>query len=79
VTVAARAHATAAARAHATAAARQAQVTAIAALGSSIGLIKEALRLRGFGPMAARMPVGSPDPATAARVKELVEYLAPAG
>jgi hypothetical protein len=28
--------------------------------------------------MAARMPVGFPDPATAARVSELVKYLAPA-
>jgi len=61
-----------------TVAARQADVTAIAALGSSIGLVKEALRLRGFGPMAARMPVGFPDPATAARVGELVKSLAPA-
>jgi len=60
------------------AAERQAQVTAIAALGSSIGLVKEALRLRGFCPMAARMPAGFPDPATAARVNELVKYLAPA-
>jgi 4-hydroxy-tetrahydrodipicolinate synthase len=60
------------------AAARQADVTAIAALGSSIGLIKEALRLRGFGPMAARMPVAFPDEATAARIAELVKSLTPA-
>jgi 4-hydroxy-tetrahydrodipicolinate synthase len=60
------------------AAARQADVMAIAALGSSIGLVKEALRLRGFGPMAARMPAGFPDPATAARLGELVKSLAPA-
>ena len=79
-TVAARrAHVTAAVRqAREAAAERQAQVTAIAALGSSIGLVKEALRLRGFCPMAARMPAGFPDPATAARVNELVKYLAPA-
>jgi len=79
-TVAARrAHVTAAVRrAHEAAAERQAQVTAIAALGSSIGLVKEALRLRGFCPMAARMPAGFPDPVTAARVGELVKYLAPA-
>lgn len=57
------------------AAARQADVQAIAALGASIGLIKEALRARGFGPMAARMPVNSPDAATAARVGELVKAL----
>jgi 4-hydroxy-tetrahydrodipicolinate synthase len=60
------------------AAARQADVTAIAALGSSIGLVKEALRLRGFGPMAARMPVAFPDEATAARIAELVKSLTPA-
>jgi 4-hydroxy-tetrahydrodipicolinate synthase len=58
-------------------AARQADVTAIAALGQSIGLVKEALRVRGFGPMAARMPVAEPDAATAARVAELVKSLAP--
>ena len=55
--------------------ARQADVTAIAALGASIGLIKEALRARGFGPMAARMPVNSPDPAKAARVRELLKAM----
>jgi 4-hydroxy-tetrahydrodipicolinate synthase len=58
------------------AAARQADVTAVAALGASIGLIKEALRARGFGPMAARMPVNSPDAATAARVRETLKALA---
>jgi len=64
-----------AAAAAATAEARQADVTAIAALGAGIGLVKEVLRARGFGPMAARMPVGSPDEATAARVAELVKSL----
>ena len=68
----------AALQANVTAAVRQAHVNAIVALGSSIGLLKEALRLRGFGPMGARMPVGFPDPATAARVGELVKSLAPA-
>lgn len=58
--------------------ARQADVAAIAAVGAGIGLIKEALRLRGFRPMAARMPVGIPDEATAARIAELVKSLAPA-
>jgi 4-hydroxy-tetrahydrodipicolinate synthase len=58
-------------------AARQADVMAIAGLGQSIGLVKEALRVRGFGPMTARMPVAEPDPATAARVAELVKSLAP--
>jgi 4-hydroxy-tetrahydrodipicolinate synthase len=55
--------------------ARQADVLAIAALGAGIGLVKEVLRARGFGPMAARMPVGSPDEATAARAAELVKSL----
>jgi 4-hydroxy-tetrahydrodipicolinate synthase len=58
-------------------AARQADVAAIASLGQSIGLVKEALRVRGFGPMAARMAVAEPDAATAARVAELVKSLAP--
>jgi len=59
----------------AVAAARQGDVSAIAALGASVGLVKEALRVRGFGPMATRMPAGEPDPATAARVAELVKSL----
>jgi 4-hydroxy-tetrahydrodipicolinate synthase len=59
------------------AAARQADVASITALGASIGLLKEALRLRGFRPMTARMPVASPDEATAARVAELVKALVP--
>ena len=58
-------------------AARQADVSAIVSLGQSIGLVKEALRVRGFGPMAARMAVAEPDAATAARVAELVKSLAP--
>ncbi len=58
--------------------ARQADVLAIAALGASIGLVKEALRARGFAPMAARMPAGFPDAATTARVHELVKALVPA-
>jgi 4-hydroxy-tetrahydrodipicolinate synthase len=60
------------------AAARQADVSAIVALGASVGLVKEALRLRGFVPMAARMPAREPDEATAARVAELVKSLTPA-
>jgi 4-hydroxy-tetrahydrodipicolinate synthase len=62
----------------AAAAARQSDVAAIAALGASIGRVKEALRRRGFGPMAARMPVAEPDETTAARIAELVKVLAPA-
>ncbi|HTU05727.1 MAG TPA: dihydrodipicolinate synthase family protein, partial [Trebonia sp.] len=49
------------------AAARQADVSAIVALGASVGLVKQALRLRGFGPMTARMPASEPDEAAAAR------------
>jgi 4-hydroxy-tetrahydrodipicolinate synthase len=57
------------------AAARQADVLAIAALGASIGLVKAALRVRGFGPMAARMPVAEPDETAAARVAEVVKSI----
>jgi 4-hydroxy-tetrahydrodipicolinate synthase len=55
----------------------QADVTTIASLGASIGMVKEALRLRGFSPMGARMPVGEPDDATAVRIAELVKTLTP--
>lgn len=54
----------------------QADVTAIASAGASIGRVKEALRLRGFDSMAARMPVGVPGEATAAKIAELVKSLA---
>lgn len=57
------------------AARRQAVIAAIVALGASIGRVKEALRQRGFGPMAARMPVGEPDAATAARIAEVLNSL----
>jgi len=60
------------------AAVHQADVTAIASTGASIGRVKEAVRLRGFGSMAARMPVAAPDETTAARIAELVKSLAPA-
>lgn len=56
----------------------QADVTAIASTGASIGRVKEALRVRGFDSMAARMPVDVPDETTAARIAELVKSLAPA-
>jgi 4-hydroxy-tetrahydrodipicolinate synthase len=56
----------------------QADVTTIASTGASIGRVKEALRVRGFGSMAARMPVDVPDEATAARIAELVQALSPA-
>lgn len=54
----------------------QADVTVITSAGASIGRIKEALRLRGFDSMFARMPVSVPDQPTAARIAELVESLA---
>lgn len=57
------------------AARRQADIAAIVALGASIGRVKEALRQRGFGPMAARMPVGEPDAATAARIAGVLKSL----
>lgn len=53
----------------------QAGIDSIASLGKSIGCFKEVLRQRGFGPMAARMPVGEPGPATAARIGDLVRSL----
>jgi 4-hydroxy-tetrahydrodipicolinate synthase len=61
------------------AARHQDEVTAILATGASIGSVKEALRLRGFDSTGARMPVGVPDEAAAARIAELVRALAPAG
>lgn len=60
------------------AARHQSDVAAIIATGASIGQFKEALRLRGFDSMSARMPVGVPDEATSARIAELVKSLVPA-
>ena len=72
------------------AARHQADAAAIAGVCKSIGQIKEALRLRGFGPMHARMPVNAPrsdsdsgsgsggGDAVADRIAELVRALAPA-
>jgi 4-hydroxy-tetrahydrodipicolinate synthase len=59
-----------------TAARYQADVTAIASAGASIGRVKEALRLRGFDSMNARMAAGIPDEATSAQLAELVKSLA---
>jgi 4-hydroxy-tetrahydrodipicolinate synthase len=56
----------------------QADVTAIASTGASIGRVKEALRVRGFDSMGARMPVDVPGETTAARIAGLVRSLAPA-
>lgn len=60
------------------AARHQADVTAVGSVCTSIGQIKEALRLRGFGSMAARMPVAFPDDASAALIAGLVRSLASA-
>lgn len=44
----------------------------IVALGASVGRLKHALRLRGFGSGTARMTVDPPDPQTSAAIAELV-------
>ena len=44
----------------------------IVALGASVGRLKHALRLRGFGSGAARMTVDPPDPETGAAIATLV-------
>lgn len=59
------------------AARRQGDVDSIVAAGSSIGLVKAALRERGLRPMAARMTVGEPSPETAETIRLLVRRLAP--
>ena len=53
----------------------QAFVDDIVATGASIGRVKEALRLRGFGPVRARMPVDWPTGEVAARIAALVDRL----
>jgi len=53
----------------------QDDVDSVVALGQSIGLLKEVLRQRGFGPVTARMPSGEPDEETVARIAELVNRL----
>jgi 4-hydroxy-tetrahydrodipicolinate synthase len=44
----------------------------IVALGASVGRLKHALRLRGFGSGTARMTVDPPDPETGAAIADLV-------
>jgi 4-hydroxy-tetrahydrodipicolinate synthase len=53
----------------------QSFVSDIVATGASIGRIKEALRLRGFGPLGSRMPVGWPDGPVAHQIEALVRRL----
>ena len=60
----------------ATAAAWQSFVSDIVATGASIGRVKEALRLRGFGQLGSRMPVGWPTGAVADQIGALVRRLA---
>jgi 4-hydroxy-tetrahydrodipicolinate synthase len=50
----------------------QDRIDEIVALGASIGRIKYALSLRGFGQVVARMPVGPPDDATKAAIAAVV-------
>jgi 4-hydroxy-tetrahydrodipicolinate synthase len=57
------------------AAGRQERIDEIVALGASVGRIKHALMLRGFGPAVARMPVNPPDEATAAAIAAIVASL----
>lgn len=51
----------------------QERIDEIVALGASIGRIKHALRLRGFGSGTARMPADPPDEATAEAIAALVK------
>lgn len=53
----------------------QDRIDEIVALGASIGLIKHAVALRGFGSATARMPVSPPDAATAAGIAAIVARL----
>jgi 4-hydroxy-tetrahydrodipicolinate synthase len=63
----------------AAAASWQSFVSDIAATGASIGRVKEALRLRGFGPLGSRMPIGWPDGLLAGQIEALVGRLAESG
>jgi 4-hydroxy-tetrahydrodipicolinate synthase len=53
----------------------QERIDEIVALGASIGRIKYALSLRGFGQAVARMPAGQPDDATKAAIAAVVARL----
>ncbi len=64
-----------AAYAEAYAAGDQDRIDAIVANGASIGRIKYALSLRGFGSAVARMPVGPPGDADAAAIATFVRTL----
>jgi 4-hydroxy-tetrahydrodipicolinate synthase len=59
----------------ATATSWQSFVSDIVATGASIGRVKEALRLRGFGPLGSRMPVGWPAGSLATEIEALVRRL----
>jgi 4-hydroxy-tetrahydrodipicolinate synthase len=53
----------------------QARIDEIVAVGASIGRIKHAVALRGFGSTVARMPSNPPDEATAAAIAAIVASL----
>jgi 4-hydroxy-tetrahydrodipicolinate synthase len=53
----------------------QERIDEIVRLGASIGRIKHALLLRGFGSAVARMPAGPPDEATAKAIAAIVASL----
>lgn len=53
----------------------QSFITDLVGLGASVGRVKEALRLRGFGPMRARMPLDWPSREVSDRIAALVGRL----
>lgn len=53
----------------------EAFVTQLVTLGASVGRVKEALRLRGFGDLRARMPLDWPSPELSAQIAALVGRL----
>jgi 4-hydroxy-tetrahydrodipicolinate synthase len=53
----------------------QSFVDDLVAVGASVGRVKEALRLRGFGPIGSRMPIDWPDEAIATEIAHLVKRL----
>lgn len=57
------------------AARHQKDIDALVPFTGSIGRVKEVLRQRGFGPLAARMPADEPDQATAEAITGLVRTL----
>lgn len=54
---------------------REAFVADLVGLGASVGRVKAALRLRGFGDLRARMPLDWPSPEVSAQIAGLVDRL----